>query len=92
MPAESLLGACTATAPTEVSQSKFRNGSDCSVGAAWASRIQDALTKHQLKNNFYGTATFAVIKAAVDQGQSHLVLLGPEIDFVQVTWSFFPLN
>jgi len=46
----------------------FTTDSDCSVGAAWAWRIQDALTKHQLKNKFYSTATFAEIKAAIDQG------------------------
>lgn len=46
-------------------------------GAAWASRIQDALTKHQLKNKFYGTATFAEIKAAIDQG--HLVILSTQL-------------
>lgn len=67
----SLPGVCMATALTEVRlTSRIPVGSDLSAGAAWASRIQDALTKHQLKNKFYGTATFAEIKAAIDQGQT----------------------
>ena len=72
MPVASLLGACTVTALTEVDKITIPNSkirSDTCVGAAWASRIQDALTKHQLKNKFYGTATFAEIKAAIDKGQ-----------------------
>lgn len=67
----SLPGVCMATALTEVRlTSRIPVGSDLFAGAAWASRIQDALTKHQLKNKFYGTATFAEIKAAIDQGQT----------------------